>query len=143
MLCRLRFLTYVLMLVPSNVSMPNGFTNICLIPNTRFFINLARWVRVLIFQRKQTFNFLNDPLCSHFKLLIDELIQLWQESFSTISFCEQYGNSTNIDSFTISRSASFRYWILTISVQFYTNLREFYFACIFPEYLKTNVVLVL
>ena len=80
MLCRFRFLTYVL--IPSNVNIPNGFTNKCLITNTRSFINLVRWVRVLIFQRKQTFNFLTDPLNSHLKLLIGELTELWQESFS-------------------------------------------------------------
>ena len=77
-----RFLTYVLMLIPSNVNIPNGFTNICLITNTRSVINLARWVRVLLFQRKQTFNFLSDPLNSHLNPLIGELIQLWQESLS-------------------------------------------------------------
>ena len=77
-----RFLTYVLMLIPSNVNIPNGFTNICLITNTRSVINLARWVRVLIFQRKQTFNFLSDPLNSHLNPLIGELIGLWQGSLS-------------------------------------------------------------
>ena len=82
MLCRFRFLTYVFMLIPSNANIQNGFTNICLITNTRSFINLARWVRVLIFQRKQTFNFLSDPLNSIFKLLIGELMGLWQEWFS-------------------------------------------------------------
>ena len=82
MLCRFRFLTYVFMLIPSNVNIQNGFTNICLITNTRSFINLARWVRFLIFQRKQTFNFLSDPLNSIFKLLIGELMELWQEWFS-------------------------------------------------------------
>ena len=82
MLCKFRFLTYVLMLIPSNVNIPNGFTNICLITNTRSVINLARWVRVLIFQRKQTFNFLSDSLNSHLNPLISELIELWQGSLS-------------------------------------------------------------
>ena len=45
--CRFRFLLNVLMLIPSNVNIPNGFTNACLLTKTRFFINLARWVRVL------------------------------------------------------------------------------------------------
>ena len=58
------------------------FRMVSSITKTRSFIILARWVRVLIFQRKQTFNFLNDPLNSHFKLLIGELMELWQESFS-------------------------------------------------------------
>ena len=82
MLCRFWFLTYVFMLIPSNVNIPNSFTNICFITNTRSFINLARWVRVFIFQRKQTFKFLSDLLNGHLKLLIGELTELWQESFS-------------------------------------------------------------
>ena len=82
MLCRFRFLTYVFMLIPSNVNIPNSFTNICFITNTRSFINLAHWVRVFIFQRKQTFKFLSDLLNGHLKLLIGELTELWQESFS-------------------------------------------------------------
>ena len=82
MLCSFRFRMYVLMFIPLNVNVPNGFTNICLIRNTRSFKNLTYWVRVLILQRKQTFNFLSDPLNSHLKLLIGELMELWQESFS-------------------------------------------------------------
>ena len=82
MLCRFRFLTYIFMLIPLNVNIPNSFTNICFITNTRSFINLAHWVRVLLFQRKQTFKFLSDLLNGHLKLLIGELTELWQESFS-------------------------------------------------------------
>ena len=63
------------MLIPSNVNISNGFTNICLITDTRSFTDLARWVRVLIFQRKQTFNFLSDPLNGHLKLFIGELME--------------------------------------------------------------------
>ena len=56
---------------------PKGFVNIHLITNTCSFINLPRWVRVLIFQRKETFNFLTDSLNSHMELSIVELMELW------------------------------------------------------------------
>ena len=73
-----RFLVYVLMLIPSNVNIPNSFTNVCLLTNTRSLINL----KFLIFQRKQIFNFLSDALNSHLKLLVRELMEFWQEAFS-------------------------------------------------------------
>ena len=82
MLCRFRFLVYILMLSPSNVGIPNCFTNVCFLTNTRYFINLARRVRVLIFQRKLSFNILFNLLHSYLKLLFGELMELFQESFS-------------------------------------------------------------
>ena len=70
---------YVLTLIPSNVNIPNGLTNIIpngLIKNTRSFINLGLWVRVLIFQRKNLLSFLSDPLNDRLKIFIGELIKL-------------------------------------------------------------------
>ena len=69
--CRLRFLPNVLMLILSNVNIPNGFTNSCLLTNIRFFINLARWVRVL----NKLLIFLVIHLNSDLKLLIGELME--------------------------------------------------------------------
>ena len=76
--CRLRFLLNVLMLIPSNVNIPNGFTNSCLLTNIRFLINLARWVRVL----NKLLIFLVIHLNSDLKLLIGELMEFCQESLS-------------------------------------------------------------
>ena len=76
--CRFRFLLNVLMLIPSNVNIPNGFTNSCLLTNIRFFINLARWVRVL----NKLLIFLVIHLNSDLKLLIGELMEFCQESLS-------------------------------------------------------------
>ena len=112
-----RFLAYVLMFIPSNVNIPSCFTHVCLLTNTRPFINLARWVKVLIFQRKKTFKFLSDLLNSHLKLLVGELIELWQKWFRYKLALWVIGNSTNIDSFTVSKK--FR-WYNILGLVFYS-----------------------
>ena len=43
--------------------------------DTGFFINLACWVRVFIFLRKQTFSFVSELVNSHLNLLIGELMK--------------------------------------------------------------------
>ena len=98
MFCRLRFFAYVLIFIPSNVNIPNGFTNIYLITYRRSLLDMTRLVKVLIFQRKQTFNFLGNQhnFC---------LVNCWnfgKNRLATSLFSGQYGNSTNIDSFAIS-----------------------------------------
>ena len=58
------------------------FTNIGLFKNSRPFINLARKVRAVIFQRQQSFNFLDNLFNSILKLLAGELMKFCQLLFS-------------------------------------------------------------
>ena len=102
-LWRFRFLAYVLMLIPSNVNIPNGFTNICLITNARSFINLTRWVRVRIFQREQFLTFLVMHLIVTWSFWLVNCCYFDKNRSGTSSFCWQYGNYTSINSFTISK----------------------------------------
>ena len=53
-----------------------------LLTNTPSSINLAHWVKVLLFQRKENLNFLSDSFNSQIKLLIGKLMELCQESLS-------------------------------------------------------------
>ena len=103
MLCNLRFLVFILMLIPSNANIPNCFKNVCLLLSKRSFINLARWVRFLSLKENEYLTYLDIYLIVTWNLWLMSWWNFVKNRLATSSFCGQYGNSNNIDSFAISK----------------------------------------
>ena len=79
------------MLIPSDVNIPNCFTNVWFLKNTSSFKNLARGVRVLIFQRNKILTFLVIPVTGNFWS-----VNWWnfvKNQLVKSSIWRQYGNS--------------------------------------------------
>ena len=111
------------MLIPSNVNIPNYFTNVFLLTNPTFLINLAWWVKFLSFKEKKLLTFLEIHLIVTWNFWLVSWWNFFKNCLVTNSFCGQDGNSSNTIFFWISQrlDGALTYLLVGVFYSTYTH----------------------